>query len=70
MLNGIDNEEIEKMFIKNNKNKLKFTSFFRNKNEKDIIKKKIIPIQGTHDMILNEESNKYISYVIKKFIWD
>ena len=68
MLNGIDNEEIEKMFIKNNKNKLKFTSFFRNKNEKDIIKKKIILIQGTHDMILNEESNKYISYVIKKFI--
>ncbi len=68
MLNGIDNEEIEKMFIKNNKNKLEFTSFFRNKNEKDIIKKKIIPIQVTHDMILNEESNKYISYVIKKFI--
>jgi hypothetical protein len=32
MLNGIDNEEIEKMFIKNNKNKLEFTSFFRNKN--------------------------------------
>ena len=70
ILNGIDDEEIEKMFIKNNKNKLDFTSFFRNKNEKDITKRKIIPIQGTHDMISNEEANKYISYVIKQFICD
>ena len=70
ILNGIDDEEIEKMFIKNNKNKLDFTSFFRNKNEKDITKRKIIPIQGTHDMISNEEANKYVSYVIKQFICD
>ena len=70
ILNGIDNEEIEKMFKSNNNNKLDFTSFFRNKNEKDITKRKIIPIQGTHDMISNDETNKYISYVIKKFICD
>ena len=58
------------MFKSNNNNKLDFTSFFRNKNEKDITKRKIIPIQGTHDMISNDETNKYISYVIKKFICD
>ena len=34
MLNGIDNEEIEKMFIKNNKNKLEFTSFLETKMKK------------------------------------
>ena len=70
ILNGIDNDEIKKMFTTNNKNKLDFTSFFKNKNEKDITKRKIIPIQGTHDIISNEKTNKYISDIIKKFICD
>ena len=70
IISGLNENEVNSIIINNNQNNIDFTSIFRNKKDNDKVNKLIIPIKGTHDLVLNKETNQFLFNIVKKFICD